>query len=92
MVSWPNKQYIVKLASAGVHFPEIYTGNSPGGHVVDSLKKFGGHFTPATQTGKIVASGLNKENIVHLASPGVNLPKINAVNSASVPGGPQIPG
>jgi hypothetical protein len=42
VASGPNKQNIVKLASAGVNFPDIYTGNSPSVHVVDSLKKLVG--------------------------------------------------
>jgi hypothetical protein len=84
VASWANKQNIVKLALAGVNFPEIYTGNSPGGHAVDSLKKIGGHSTPATRTGKIVASGPNKQNIVKLASAGVDFPEIYTGNSPSV--------
>jgi hypothetical protein len=60
--------------------------------IVDPLKESVGIPPLRLKQVKIVASGLNKENIVHLASPGVNLPKINAVNSASVPGEPQIPG
>jgi hypothetical protein len=43
VASGPNKQNIMKLASAGDNFPKIYTENSPGVHGVDSLKKLAGN-------------------------------------------------
>ncbi|KAJ7838542.1 hypothetical protein B0H13DRAFT_1911782 [Mycena leptocephala] len=79
-----STENIVQLASAGVNLPEIHAGNHSGTHAVDSAKRSGALHYCSSKMQNCEKAGLNTENIVRLASAGVNLPEIYAENPPGV--------